>query len=127
MFEVHAARAEKETQMRILIRSSFTLAVLVSLTNPHPAEAQTTAFTYQGRLSDGGAPAEGTYDLRFAIYDSASDLGAVVAGPITNSAARVKNGVFTVVMDFGADAFPGGSRWLEIGVRTMAVPASSIS
>jgi len=24
-----------------------------------------TAFTYQGRLSDGGAPASGIYDLRF--------------------------------------------------------------
>ena len=32
-----------------------------------------TAFTYQGRLSDGGLPANGAYDLRFALFDAASD------------------------------------------------------
>ena len=32
-----------------------------------------TAFTYQGRLADGGNAASGNYDLRFAICDSASD------------------------------------------------------
>ena len=30
---------------------------------------QGTAFSYQGRLNDGGAPAAGNYDLRFTIYD----------------------------------------------------------
>jgi len=29
--------------------------------------AQTTAFTYQGRLNDGANPASGNYDLRFTI------------------------------------------------------------
>ena len=34
------------------------------------ALAQGTAFTYQGRLNDGGNPANGSYDLRFALYDA---------------------------------------------------------
>ena len=34
------------------------------------AAAQGTAFTYQGRLITNGSPATGSYDLRFAIYDS---------------------------------------------------------
>ncbi len=29
------------------------------------AAAQTTAFTYQGRLTDNGVPANGNYDLLF--------------------------------------------------------------
>lgn len=29
----------------------------------------------------------------------------------------VSNGVFTVSLDFGAVAFPGANRWLEISVR----------
>ena len=37
--------------------------------------AQGTAFMYQGRLNDGGNPANGNYDLRFAIYDSTNDSG----------------------------------------------------
>jgi N-acetylneuraminic acid mutarotase len=77
--------------------------------------AQGTAFTYQGRFSDNGAAANGSYDLRFAILDSAS-AGAVVAGPLTNSAVSVSNGLFTATLDFGG-VFNGVARWLEIGVR----------
>jgi hypothetical protein len=79
--------------------------------------AQGTAFTYQGRLNDGAGPAAGIYDLRFTIYDSASNPGGVVAGPLTNSAMAVSNGLFTVVLDFGIKVFNGEDRWLEIGVR----------
>jgi hypothetical protein len=84
----------------------------------HPsAFAQTTAFTYQGRLDTSGAPASGSYDLRFAIYDAASG-GTAVAGPLTNSPVGVSNGFFTVTLDFGAGVFTGADRWLEIAVRT---------
>jgi hypothetical protein len=76
-----------------------------------------TAFTYQGRLGDGGQPAEGIYDLRFSIYDSAGGDTAV-AGPLTNSPVDVSNGLFTVTLDFGAGLFDGNARWLEMGVRT---------
>ena len=80
--------------------------------------AQGTAFTYQGRLNDGASPANGVYDLRFTIYDSTNFPGVVIAGPLTNSATGVSNGLFTVMLDFGAGTFNGADRWLEIGVRT---------
>ena len=32
-----------------------------------PGIAPSTAFTYQGRLLDGGQPANGAYDLQFAL------------------------------------------------------------
>lgn len=79
--------------------------------------AQGTAFSYQGQLHDNGAPAEGSYDLRFTIYDLESG-GSIVAGPITNSAVLVSNGFFTVTLDFGAGIFGGASRWLELGAAT---------
>jgi len=78
---------------------------------------QSTAFTYQGRLTDGGASANGSFDLQFAIYDAANN-GNLVSGLITNSATSVSNGLFTVAVDFGAVVFDGSSRWLEIAVRT---------
>jgi hypothetical protein len=36
------------------------------------AQAQTTSFTYQGRLTDGGTAANGNYDLQFTLFDSLS-------------------------------------------------------
>jgi hypothetical protein len=81
------------------------------------ALAQGTAFTYQGRLSDAGSPATGLYDFRFSIYDALTN-GNAVAGPNTNAATGVTNGLFIVALDFGAGVFTGPGRWLDIGVRT---------
>ncbi len=75
-----------------------------------------TAFTYQGRLNDGATPAQGSYDLRFVLYDALSG-GAQVGNSLTNAATGVTNGYFTVTLDFGA-VFNANARWLEIGVRT---------
>jgi hypothetical protein len=75
-----------------------------------------TAFTYQGRLLVGANPADGTYDLRFAIYDSLDGPG-LIAGPLTNRAVAVSNGLFTVALDFGSAPFSGEDRWLEIAVH----------
>lgn len=81
------------------------------------ALAQSTAFTYQGRLNDGGAPANGNYDLRFTVYDSTNSPGVLIAGPITNTATAVSNGLFTVALDFGSAPFEVGARGLEIAAR----------
>ena len=79
------------------------------------AGAQTTAFTYQGQLNSNGVPATGSYDLRFQIYNANN---SVVAGPLTNAPVGVTNGLFITTLDFGANIFNGGTRSLEIGVRT---------
>jgi hypothetical protein len=81
------------------------------------AQAQVAGFTYQGRLNDQGNPAQGMYDLQFAVYDSTNSPGIIVAGPVTNSATMVRNGLFSVDLDFGSGVFNGADRWLEIGVR----------
>ncbi len=81
------------------------------------ASAQGTAFTYQGRLTDGTNPANGTFSLRFALYE-VLDGGNGVGPPLTNNAVAVAGGLFTVPLDFGGGVFIGPARWLEIGVRT---------
>jgi len=90
---------------------------LALFTQIHQAFAQGTAFTYQGRLNDGGSPATGIYDLRFTVCDALAS-GNVVAGPLTNSATGVTNGLFTVTLDFGGGVFTGPGRWLEVDVRS---------
>ena len=89
---------------------------LAMLAGIHQAAAQGTAFTYQGRLSSGTNAAHGRYDLTFALFKVTSG-GSAVAGPGTNSATGVTNGLFIVTLDFG-NVFNGTDYWLEIGVRT---------
>ncbi len=105
--------------MKIKLVSLFgTLVLLVTLNlQPSTTFAQGTAFSYQGRLNDGGSAATGIYDLRFTICDALTS-GNVVAGPLTNSATGITNGLFAVTLDFGSGVFTGPGRWLEIAART---------
>jgi type VI protein secretion system component Hcp len=102
--------------MRLTSRFGLLLAFAWLFCGVPRLTAQVTAFTYQGRLSDGGAAASGSYDLQFTLYDAVVN-GNVVAGPLVNSPTIVSAGVFSVSLDFGLSAFPGDPRWLEIGVR----------
>jgi hypothetical protein len=78
--------------------------------------AQNSAFTYQGQLREAGAPANGVYDLSFALMDAAAG-GSSAGGPALVEDVVVSGGLFTVTLDFGPGAFTGADRWLEIGVR----------
>src|SRR6185295_20095957 len=81
------------------------------------AHAQGTAFTYQGRLSDGGSPATGNYDLRLRLASDA--LGNNYVGPtLLTNGVPVTSGLFTVALDFGPGIFTGSNLWLQIDVRT---------
>ena len=72
-------------------------------------------FTYQGRLTDGGGPANGSYDFQFKLYDAAS--GGAWVGTIPKDDVTVTDGLFMVELDFGSGVFTGDARYLEIGVR----------
>ena len=85
---------------------------LVLLAAAMSISAQTTEFTYQGRLTDSGIPATATYDFEFHLYDENNAL----LGTINRLGVSVANGAFTVALDFGAQ-FPGAARSLEIGVK----------
>src|SRR5208283_3659225 len=81
------------------------------------AFAQGTAFTYQGQLQNNGSPASGTFNLTFTLFTNSAG-GTAVAGPVTNNTVVITNGLFTVLIDFGAGVFTGATNWLEIGVET---------
>jgi hypothetical protein len=79
--------------------------------------AQTNAFTYQGRLSDTSGPVNGQYDFTFQLFDAPSG-GSQVNLTVTNANVAVSNGLFSVILNFGAGAFSGTDRWLQVGVQT---------
>ncbi len=113
------------------IRLSFflLLALAAGLGSSRPTHAQQstpqtvtdtqtslgTAFTYQGRLTDNGAPANGTYDFQFALFNAPSS-GSQVGNTLSKDDVLLNNGLFTVDLDFG-NVFDGSALWLEIRVR----------
>lgn len=82
-----------------------------------------SGITYQGLLAFGGVATQGTCDMRFRLWDSLSD-GTQVGSTQDVAAVAVERGTFTVVLDdagqFGATAFTGAERFLEIAVRCPA-------
>jgi hypothetical protein len=84
-----------------------------------PRVALGTAFTYQGQLKQGGAPVSGACDLQFGLWDDAT-VGTQIGTTQTAPSVSVTTGLFTTQIDFGAGAFDGNARWLEIGVRCPA-------
>lgn len=105
--------------MKVMLRRSIQrvlgsgLVLLVTLQAPAQV---TTAFTYQGELERGGAPANGSFDFEFVLFDDASG-GVAFAGPVNVEDAPVLGGLFTVAVDFGMDVFGMMDAWLEIRVR----------
>ena len=77
--------------------------------------AQTSEFTYQGKISDSGTPAA-TYDFQFRLFDA--ETGGVQIGAMQQRlGVPVSLGVFAVKLDLGAGAFDGANRWLEISLK----------
>ena len=60
------------------------------------AFAQTTAFSYQGRLTDMGSPANGDYILQFKLFNAG---GTQVGATIPDVAVTVNQGVDSIVLE----------------------------
>jgi hypothetical protein len=94
-----------------------------------PQAATGTGFTYQGYLTRNGAPINGAgqCDMRFSLWDTANG-GAQVGNLQLVGAVDFANGAFTVTLNdssqFGADAFAGAARWLQV---ELACPSGSAS
>ncbi|HOU12090.1 MAG TPA: hypothetical protein PKZ84_03165 [Anaerolineae bacterium] len=78
------------------------------------------AFTYQGRLTDaGGDPVPGPCDFQFSLWDDGL-AGSQVGSTQTKSNVTLENGYFSAALDFGAAAFQGEARYLQVAVSCPA-------
>ena len=78
-----------------------------------------TGFTYQGQLKQNGQPYSGSANLVFKLFDAAT--GGNLLGTQTLNGVNVSGGLFTVLLngggEFGANAFNGQSRWMEVAAN----------
>jgi hypothetical protein len=106
--------------LAVSITTTLTLAQGPTGTGPAiiPQTNAGTAFTYQGQLKHDGSPVNGTCDFEFGLWDSSSG-GLQVSDTTTQTvpSVTVTNGLFTASIDFGASAFNGDARWLDIQVN----------
>ena len=115
------------TGKRILERMLTMMMLLLLLSGASWAQSRApqgstgTAFTYQGYLTDTGGPVNATCDFTFGLYSAAND--GTLLGTETADDLDVKEGLFTVQLNFGPGAFDGEARWLEITVDCGAGPA----
>jgi Chaperone of endosialidase len=95
------------------------VALFVVFLAEGPGVAQTTTFTYQGRLQNGGTAATGSYDFQFTLWDAfTGGTQQPQPTPVTQAVngVAVASGLFSVDLNFGAAAFTGASRYLEVSV-----------
>jgi hypothetical protein len=85
-----------------------------------------TGFTYQGQLKNASGLVNGVCDFEFSLWDAAS-AGTQVGSTQSIAAVNVSGGLFTVQLNgegqFGASAFNGQGRWVQVGVKCASDPA----
>jgi hypothetical protein len=97
------------------MKLSTAFLLLLLWANVGPATAQTSDFTYQGKLTQSSLPANSNYDFEFKLFNAAA--GGTLADTKQRDNVSVANGVFNVRLDFAPALFDGADRYLEIGVR----------
>ncbi len=116
----------------------LTFLCLITLIAPPPRRAAAATlgrgFTYQGQLQQAGVPVEGHVSLRFSLWDAAGSGtpptgGTMIGATQAFSNIAVTGGVFSALLnagdEFGAQAFNGEARWLQVEVCTDSTCASS--
>ncbi|MDY7110132.1 MAG: tail fiber domain-containing protein [Planctomycetota bacterium] len=113
----HSFRPRLETAMINSCNLQRTTAAILSalLACGSALAVGDTAFTYQGQLTDGGEPAHGLYEFAFSLWDAAVD-GSQIGFTEVHDNVPVSEGLFTVELDFGAEALDNSERWLQIEV-----------
>ena len=108
-----SATSWHRTRAFALALMSAAMASSLSST-PAFAAPQLPDFTYQGRLTENGTPANGDYDFAFRLFDEAQ-AGQQVGPTLTEDDFPVSDGVFTVALAFPG-AFAGTQMWLQVTV-----------
>ncbi|TVR97194.1 MAG: hypothetical protein EA418_03955 [Wenzhouxiangellaceae bacterium] len=87
---------------------------LAGMTTPYQ-----DTFSYQGQLTNQGAPHQGTVSMTFTLWDQAS--GGAQIGEPWNATVGVENGLFMTEV-YIANADWSGERFLQIAVNSQPLP-----
>ncbi len=112
---LQSAHIDQRIGYRLLLASALLALIVVD-----SASAQTTTFTYQGKLADNGSPATSSYYMQFKLFDDA--VTGTQQGPtLTKSAVEV------VIDLHGVANMCGDIAKVRLPVRIAGMPLSRTS
>ncbi|MBN4082626.1 tail fiber domain-containing protein [Phycisphaeraceae bacterium AH-315-B13] len=100
--------------MRLICATILAVIIVSGITAQTHAQNDTT-FTYQGLLNEAGAPADGSYNIDISLWDAVTN-GTQIGSEVMFNGLAVSEGMFSIQLDFGANALDNSDRWLEISV-----------
>jgi hypothetical protein len=102
----------------MLIHARVSLAAALLAFSAAWAGNPGSTISYQGRLLHDDQPVSGPLDLAFRLYDAPAG-GNQIGPELTANGfdGFDDSGVFVIDLDFGAGAFTGQPRWMEIEVE----------
>jgi hypothetical protein len=80
----------------------------------------TTAYSYQGRITGPGPPVEGQFPVTFSLWDQPEN-GTLLAETVPPLFVGIRDGLFSVELDFGSEHFTGEERWLGLTFDLTAI------
>lgn len=100
------------------IKLNFVLLALCFLMSAFASEiqAQNTLISYQDNLPKNITPATGDFEFEIRLFDALTG-GTQISATNTIAAVEVKNRAYYIWLDFGAAAFSGADRFIEVSVR----------
>ena len=112
---------QPSNRWRLRSRCGLAIAFISALLTASASAADMgTAITYQGFLlnANNNAPINGTCTFDFTLWNdpTSTQPGAQLGAPISAPGTLVRDGHFSVKLDFGAGIFDGDARWLQIAV-----------
>ena len=107
-----------------MTKTKLALLAILLIGGNLPVFAQSFDFTFQGNLKNSGAPANGSYDFLFKLWDDPTN--GTQLGSLCLDSVSVANGVFAATLNFGAQ-FAGAQRYLEIWVRAETVTSCGVT
>ena len=111
--------------MRAVLTSLFLSLLVLPLSTTVLAQTPLDSeWTYQGKLNLLGSPLNDSADFEFSLWGANVD-GNQIGSTLAISDVLVVDGLFTVELDFGVDAFNGEARFLEIAVRSPHDPGDT--
>ena len=97
--------------MHILIRPALFIVIVATA-----AAAATEPIIYQGRMTDGGTPPSGLYDMTIRAWTEPAG-GVPVGNEFVLTQVPVDDGYFSLELDFGDFVLAAADRWIEMAVR----------